>query len=80
MLQRRQALFCLWRRARIFLHRSKLTACVNGRSRCLGPSEDELLWIRERWAVVANEALREAGLEALRKEARSWRGWWSGGG
>ncbi len=30
----------------------------------LGPSKDELLWIRERWAQVANEALREAGVAA----------------
>jgi MobA/MobL family len=32
--------------------------------RGLGPSKDELLWTRERWAQVANEALRNAGLAA----------------
>jgi hypothetical protein len=30
----------------------------------LGPSKDELLWTRERWAQVANEALGSAGLKA----------------
>jgi len=30
----------------------------------LGPSIDELLHVRERWAVVTNEALREANVEA----------------
>jgi ATP-dependent exoDNAse (exonuclease V) alpha subunit len=33
-------------------------------ARGLGPSKDELLWIRERWASVANEALKRAGLDA----------------
>lgn len=32
--------------------------------RGLGPSKDELLWTRRRWAQVANEALRNAGLTA----------------
>ena len=30
----------------------------------LGPSKQDLLWIRERWAQVTNEALHEAGLTA----------------
>jgi hypothetical protein len=30
--------------------------------RGLGPSKDDLLWLRERWAQISNEALREAGL------------------
>jgi hypothetical protein len=30
----------------------------------LGPSRDELLWTRERWAQVGNQALRSAGLTA----------------
>jgi ATP-dependent exoDNAse (exonuclease V) alpha subunit len=30
----------------------------------LGPSIDELLHVRERWAMVTNEALREANVEA----------------
>ena len=38
----------------------------------LGPSRDELLWIRERWAQLTNEALREAGLEE-RVDHRSYR-------
>jgi hypothetical protein len=33
-------------------------------ARGLGPSKNELLWMRERWAQVANEALRDAGLPA----------------
>jgi MobA/MobL family len=41
-------------------------------ARELGPSKGELLWIRERWAGVANEALREAGL-AVRIDHRSYR-------
>ena len=32
--------------------------------RGLPPSKAELLWIRERWAEVTNERLREAGLMA----------------
>jgi hypothetical protein len=32
--------------------------------RGLGPSKDDLLWLRERWAQISNEALREAGLTA----------------
>lgn len=40
--------------------------------RGLGPSKDELLWLRERWAQVANEALREAGL-AVRLDHRSYK-------
>ena len=37
-----------------------------------GPSRDELLWMRERWAQVTNEALREAGLTG-RVDHRSYR-------
>jgi hypothetical protein len=33
-------------------------------ARGLGPSKNEVLWMRERWAQVANEALRDAGLPA----------------
>jgi MobA/MobL family len=32
--------------------------------RGLGPSKEDLLWIRKRWAEVANEALRSAGVSA----------------
>jgi hypothetical protein len=39
-------------------------------SRGLGPSKGELLLIRERWAGVTNEALRDAGLD-LRVDHRS---------
>jgi hypothetical protein len=39
----------------------------------LGPSKDELLLIRERWARITNEALHEAGL-ALRIDHRRSRG------
>jgi MobA/MobL family len=42
------------------------------RTRGLGASKDELVWIRERWAEVTNEALREAGL-AVRVDHRSYR-------
>ena len=41
-------------------------------ARGLGPTRDELLWIRERWAQLTNEALREAGLEE-RVDHRSYR-------
>lgn len=41
-------------------------------TRGLGPSKDDLLWIRERWAQVTNEALREAGL-AVRVDHRSYK-------
>lgn len=34
------------------------------RDRGLGPSKDDYLQIRERWAQVSNEALRTAGLDA----------------
>src|ERR1700704_542948 len=40
--------------------------------RGLGPSRDDLLFIRERWAQVANEALREGGLSA-RVDHRSYK-------
>src|SRR6266404_1875855 len=40
--------------------------------RGLPPSKAELLWIRERWAEVTNERLREAGLTA-RVDHRSYR-------
>jgi hypothetical protein len=39
--------------------------------RGLGPSKDDLLWMRERWAQVTNEALREAGL-SVRIDHRSY--------
>jgi hypothetical protein len=38
----------------------------------IGPSKDELFWLRERWAQVANEALREAGWTA-RIDHRSYK-------
>jgi hypothetical protein len=38
----------------------------------LGPSKDDLLWIRERWAQVTNEALREANV-AARIDHRSYK-------
>lgn len=41
-------------------------------ARGLGPSKNDLLWIRERWAQVTNEALREAGI-AARIDHRSYR-------
>jgi ATP-dependent exoDNAse (exonuclease V) alpha subunit len=41
-------------------------------ARGLGHSKDELLWMRERWAEVTNEALREAGL-AARIDHRSYK-------
>lgn len=40
--------------------------------RGLGPSLGELLWLRERWAQISNEALREAGLSA-RIDHRSYK-------
>jgi hypothetical protein len=40
--------------------------------RGLGPSKDDLLWIRERWAQVSNEALKAAGL-ADRIDHRSYK-------
>jgi hypothetical protein len=33
-------------------------------ARGLGPTRNEYFWVRERWAQVTNEALREAGLTA----------------
>ena len=33
------------------------------RARGLGPSKDDLLWIRERWAQLTNGALLEAGIQ-----------------
>jgi len=42
------------------------------RTRGLGPSKGELLLIRERWASVTNEALRDAGLD-LRVDHRSFK-------
>jgi len=41
-------------------------------ARGLGPSKDDLLWMRERWAQVTNEALREAGV-AARVDHRSYK-------
>ncbi|MDB6085469.1 MAG: hypothetical protein JWN43_3350, partial [Gammaproteobacteria bacterium] len=52
---------------------SRITLELGGRERHLrglGPSRDEYLSIRERWAHVTNEALREAGL-AVRVDHRS---------
>ena len=46
---------------------AKTTVELSDRSRRslgLGPAIDELLHVRERWAAVANEALREANVEA----------------
>ncbi len=46
---------------------SRTTLELGGRERHragLGPSRDEYLLIRERWAQVTNEALRQAGLTA----------------
>jgi MobA/MobL family len=40
--------------------------------RGLGPSKEDLLWLRERWAQISNEALREAGLTA-RIDHRSYK-------
>jgi MobA/MobL family len=40
--------------------------------RGLGPSREDLLWLRERWAQISNEALREAGLTA-RIDHRSYK-------
>lgn len=40
--------------------------------RGLGPSLGDLLWLRERWADISNEALREAGLTA-RIDHRSYK-------
>jgi hypothetical protein len=40
--------------------------------RGLGPSKDDLLWIRERWAQLTNEALKDAGL-ADRIDHRSYK-------
>src|SRR3984893_14782563 len=33
------------------------------RARGLGPSKNDLLWIRERWAQLTNSALLEAGIQ-----------------
>jgi MobA/MobL family len=40
--------------------------------RGFGPSRDDLLWLREHWAQISNEALREAGLTA-RIDHRSYK-------
>jgi hypothetical protein len=40
--------------------------------RGLGPSKDDLLWLREHWAQISNEALREAGL-TVRIDHRSYK-------
>jgi hypothetical protein len=42
------------------------------RARGLGPSKEDLLWIRKRWADLTNQALSEAGL-SLRIDHRSYR-------
>ena len=41
-------------------------------ARGLGNSKEDLLWMRERWAQVTNEALREAGL-SVRVDHRSYK-------
>jgi hypothetical protein len=54
---------------------SRISLELGGRERHLrglGPSRDEYLSIRERWAHVTNEALREAGL-AVRVDHRSFK-------
>jgi hypothetical protein len=53
---------------RITLHLS----ASERRARGLGPCRDEYFWIRERWAELANEALRDAGLTA-RIDHRSYK-------
>src|SRR5437773_1990963 len=45
---------------------------TEGHERGLPPSKAELLWIREQWAELTNERLREAGLMA-RVDHRSYR-------
>jgi hypothetical protein len=45
---------------------------IERQARGLGHGKDEILWIRERWAQVTNEALREAGVVA-RVDHRSYR-------
>ena len=53
---------------------ARTTLELGGRERHLrglGPSRDEYLVIRERWAQVTNEALREAGLD-VRVDHRSF--------
>jgi len=42
------------------------------RARGLGPSKDDLLWIRQRWADLTNQALADAGL-SQRVDHRSYR-------
>ena len=42
------------------------------RARGLGPSKNDLLWIRERWAQLTNGALLEAGIQE-RVDHRSYR-------
>ena len=41
-------------------------------ARGLGPSKDDLLWLRQRWAQISNEALHDAGLTA-RIDHRSYK-------
>jgi hypothetical protein len=41
-------------------------------ARGLGPTRNEYFWVRERWAQITNEALREAGL-AARIDHRSFK-------
>ncbi len=41
-------------------------------ARGLGPSKDDLMWLRQRWAQISNEALQEAGLTA-RIDHRSYK-------
>jgi len=66
--------------------KSKTTLELNDstrRERGLGPSIDELLHVRERWASVTNQALREANIDArvdhrtlhaqgIEREPRMW--------
>lgn len=54
---------------------ARTTLELSGRERHdrgLGPSRDDLLWLRERWAQISNEALHEAGLSA-RIDHRSYK-------
>lgn len=41
-------------------------------ARGLGPSKDDLVWLRQRWAQVSNEALHDAGL-TVRIDHRSYK-------
>jgi MobA/MobL family len=54
---------------------ARTTLELSGRERHergLGPSKEDLLWLRARWARISNEALHEAGL-ATRIDHRSYK-------